>query len=105
VETLPENLIARTHLSRCLDANACSGGLLSQLSVRAEDWNGNDREQHNSSVVVFLVMCSTLANKRSNPSFMQQQTKMNSQAHEEITVIIARPLPVTYETDNSIVRY
>jgi hypothetical protein len=36
---------------------------------------------------------------------MQQQTKMNSQAHEEIAVIIAHPLPVTYETDNSIVRY
>jgi hypothetical protein len=81
---LPENLIARTHLRRCPDANAGSGGLLSQLSVRAEDWDRNDREQHNSSVVMFLVMCSTLTNKRSSPSFMRQQTKMNSQALEEI---------------------
>jgi hypothetical protein len=53
-------------------SNAGSGGLLSQSSVRAENWDGKEWEQYNSSVVVFLVMCSTLANKRSSPSFMQQ---------------------------------
>jgi hypothetical protein len=36
---------------------------------------------------------------------MQQQTKMKSQAHEEIAVITVRPLLVTYETDNAIVKH
>jgi hypothetical protein len=39
-EDTPKNLIVRTHPSRCPDANAGSGGLLSKNSVRAEDGTG-----------------------------------------------------------------
>jgi hypothetical protein len=48
VETLPKNLIVRTHPSRYPDANAGSEGLLSQSSVRAEDGTESTRMQLDS---------------------------------------------------------
>ena len=43
METLPKNLIARKHLSRCPDANGDSECLLFQSSVRTEDGTGSTR--------------------------------------------------------------
>jgi hypothetical protein len=84
------------------DVDGGSGGLLSQLSVRAENWDGNGREQHNSSMTMFwLCVLFSLANKRKNVPFMQlrRKTKMKSQAHEKTMSIMAE------STDKSIVCY
>ena len=55
METLPKNLIACTHPSRCPVVIAGFGGLLSQNSVRAEDGTVNTRMQLDRRKVWFFT--------------------------------------------------